>query len=54
MKIDIAHLDIVKAHDHLKKGDFTAVELTQACLDEAKRKNGDVNAYREIFTDALE
>ena len=44
----------MKAHDHLMKGDFTAVELTQAYLDEIKKKDGKIHAYLEVFNDALE
>ncbi len=54
MKIDLANLTIAKAHEHLKKGDFTSVELTQAYLDEINKKNSDVNAYLEVFKDALD
>jgi len=54
MKIDLANLDIRKAHDHLVRGDFTSVELTKACLDEVSKKNKDVNAYLETFNDALD
>ena len=54
MKIDLKNLTIHKAHDALKKGDFTSVQLTQAYLDEIKAKNADINAYLEVFTDALE
>jgi aspartyl-tRNA(Asn)/glutamyl-tRNA(Gln) amidotransferase subunit A len=54
MKIDLATLTIKKAHDHLVKGDFTSVQLTQAYLDEIKNKNKEVNAYLEVFADALE
>jgi aspartyl-tRNA(Asn)/glutamyl-tRNA(Gln) amidotransferase subunit A len=54
MSIDLKTLTIVKAHEHLKKGDFTAVELTQAYLDAIKTKNKDINAYLEVFDDALD
>ena len=53
MKIDLNSLTIKKAHDHLKAGDFTSVELTQAYLDVIAEKNKDVNAYLEVFDDAL-
>ena len=53
MKIDIKNLTITKAHASLLKGDFTSVELTQEYLDEIKRVNPDVNAYLEVFDDAL-
>ena len=54
MKIDLAKLTIKKAHEHLMKGDFTAVELTQAYLDVIAEKNKDLNAYLEVFKDALD
>ena len=54
MKIDLKNLTIEKAHEAMKKGDFTAVQLTQAYLDEIKKKNKDINAYLEVFDDALE
>jgi aspartyl-tRNA(Asn)/glutamyl-tRNA(Gln) amidotransferase subunit A len=54
MKIDITNLTIKKAHESLKKGDFTAVELTRSYLNEIATKNKDVHAYLEVFDDALE
>lgn len=54
MKINLKDLTITKAHAHLKKGDFTAVELLQAYMEEAKKRNKDINAYLEIFEDSLE
>ncbi len=53
MKIDLKNLTITKAAKHLKDGDFTSVELTQAYLDEISKKNKDINAYLEVFDDAL-
>jgi aspartyl-tRNA(Asn)/glutamyl-tRNA(Gln) amidotransferase subunit A len=35
------------------KGDFTAVDLTKAYLEEIKKKNSDINAYLEVFEDAV-
>ncbi len=52
--INLKDLTISKAHEHLKKGDFTAVELTKAYLDEIAKKNKNINAYLEVFDDALE
>lgn len=52
--INLKTLTILKAHNALKRGDFTAVELTKAYLDEIARKNKDINAYLEVFVDALE
>ncbi|MEN9913177.1 MAG: hypothetical protein RLY66_585 [Candidatus Parcubacteria bacterium] len=54
MSIDLKNLTIVKAHEALKKGDFTAVELAQMYLDEIEKKDGAINAYREVFADVLE
>jgi len=54
MEINLKELNIKKAHDHLIRGDFTSVELTQACLDQIQAKNKDINAYLEVFSDALE
>ena len=54
MKIDLKNLSIQKAHDAMIKGDFTAVDLTQAYIEIIKQKNKDINAYLEVFEDALE
>ena len=54
MKIDLKTLTIKKAHEAMKRGDFTAVELTDAYLAEIAKKNKDVNAYLEVFADARE
>lgn len=53
MKIDLKNLNITKAHEALKSGDFTSVELTQAYLAEISKKNKDINAYLEVYEDAL-
>ncbi len=52
--INLSELTIIKAHEHLKNGDFTAVDLAQAYLDEIKKKNGEINAYLEVFSDVIE
>ncbi|MCX6718815.1 MAG: Asp-tRNA(Asn)/Glu-tRNA(Gln) amidotransferase subunit GatA [Candidatus Taylorbacteria bacterium] len=54
MKINLKELNIKKAHDCLIRGDFTSVQLTQACLDQIQAKNKDINAYLEVFSDTLE
>src|SRR4051812_11726669 len=54
MNIDLKNLTITKAHEALVRGDFTSVELTQAYLDEIAKKNKDINAYLEVFGDALD
>jgi len=53
-KIDVHALTIESAHEHLVRGDFTALELAQAYLDEIANKNKDINAYLEVFDDVLE
>ncbi|MEI8130497.1 MAG: Asp-tRNA(Asn)/Glu-tRNA(Gln) amidotransferase subunit GatA [bacterium] len=52
--IDIKDLTIEKAHDSLTKGEYTVRELCQAYLDVIKEKNGDINAYLEVFADVME
>ena len=52
--IDVSKLTIESAHAALMKGDFTAAELTQAYLDIIAKKDKEINAYREVFADALD
>lgn len=54
MKIDLKNLSIKKAHEALVSGDITSVELTKAYLEEIKNKNNEINAFLEVFDDALE
>ncbi|MCC2630577.1 MAG: glutamyl-tRNA(Gln) amidotransferase subunit aspartyl-tRNA(Asn)/glutamyl-tRNA (Gln) [Candidatus Paceibacter sp.] len=54
MNINLKNLTIKKAHDHLVKGDFTAVDLAKAYVEEIKKKNPDINAYLESFADIEE
>jgi len=54
MKINLKELTIEKAHEALVRGDFTSVDLTRAYLEVIKEKNKDINAYLEVFDDALE
>ena len=54
MKIDLKNLSIADAHESLRRGDYTAVELTEAYLKEISGKNKEVNAYLEVFTDAVD
>ena len=37
--MNINELTIKECYDGLKKGDFTSVELTQACLAQIKKSN---------------
>lgn len=52
--IDLVGLTIKKTHEHLVKGDFTAVQLAEAYLAEIKNKNADINAYLELYDDVIE
>ena len=51
--IDLGILTIEKAHDALKRGDFTVTDLVNAYLEIIKEKNSDINAYVEVYDDAL-
>lgn len=51
--IDISKLTIISAREALKKGDFTARELTQACLNVIKEKDGEIHAFLQVFDNAL-
>ncbi len=54
MTIDRATLTVITAHDHLVKGDFTAVELAQTYLAQIEKLDKDVHAYLEVYSDVLE
>jgi aspartyl-tRNA(Asn)/glutamyl-tRNA(Gln) amidotransferase subunit A len=51
--IDLKNLTIEKAHEALKSGEYTCVELAQAYLENIKIKNEELNAYLEIYDDVL-
>ncbi|HEY0907947.1 MAG TPA: Asp-tRNA(Asn)/Glu-tRNA(Gln) amidotransferase subunit GatA [Candidatus Paceibacterota bacterium] len=51
--IDLKNLTIQKAHESLVRGDFTARELAQAYLDVIAARNGDINAYLEVYNDVI-
>jgi aspartyl-tRNA(Asn)/glutamyl-tRNA(Gln) amidotransferase subunit A len=52
--IDLSTLTIKSAREALKKGEFTARELTQACIDTVNTKDGDIHAFLEVFSSVLE
>ena len=54
MTIDLKSLTISKAKEMFANGTLKSVDLVQAYLDQIKAKDKDVNAYREVFADALE
>lgn len=51
--IDLSTLTIVSAREALKAKKFTAKELTQACIDAIKEKDGSIHAFLEVFDNAL-
>ncbi len=51
--IDIKNLTISKAHDSLKKGEYTCRDLAESYLEVVKKENPNLNAYLEIFDDVL-
>jgi aspartyl-tRNA(Asn)/glutamyl-tRNA(Gln) amidotransferase subunit A len=54
MPIDTKNLTIHSAHDHLKNGDFSAVDLTKAYLENIEKNNKEIFAYIEVFDDCIE
>ncbi len=52
--INLKDLTIKKAHEALLKGEYTCVDLTNAYLENIKKKDGEIHAYLEIFSDVLE
>jgi len=51
--IDLKDLTIIKAHNALIKGEFSARELAETYLTHAKKRNSSLNVYLEIFDDIL-
>ncbi len=51
---DVKKLSIRQAHEHMKKGDFSAVDLCNACLKNISEKDKDVHAFLEVYEDAIE
>ena len=54
MKIDLSKLTVKNTLDHLKKGDFSTVDLVDAYLAEIDKKNKDLNVYLSVFDDVRE
>ncbi len=52
--MDLKNLTIAKAHDLLVSKKITSEELTQYYLDKISADNPELNAYLEVFDDALE
>lgn len=53
MTIDPTTLTITEARAALQKKDYSATELTKSVLDRAQSQNPNINAYAELFDDAL-
>jgi aspartyl-tRNA(Asn)/glutamyl-tRNA(Gln) amidotransferase subunit A len=47
--MNLNELTIKQAHDGLKAGDFTSVELTKSCLKKIKERNENINAFISVF-----
>jgi len=54
MAIELENLTIAGAHEHLKNGDFSAVELSESYLRAIEEKDVEINAYLEVYEDVLE
>ena len=52
--IDLKGMTIVKAQAGFKSGEFSALELTRAYIENIKAKNAELNAFLEVFADAEE
>ncbi len=52
--IDLKTLTIKKAQDMMQKGEITSEQLVSEYLEQIKKVNGDVNAYLEVFEDAIQ
>lgn len=52
--IDLKSLTIKSAHEDIKSGKYSAVDLAKAYLNEINKKNKEINAYLEVFSDVLE
>ncbi len=54
MTIDLKTLTISSAKEMFANGTLKSVDLVQAYLDQIKAKDGEINAFREVFADALD
>jgi aspartyl-tRNA(Asn)/glutamyl-tRNA(Gln) amidotransferase subunit A len=54
MTIDLKTLTISSVREMFKNGTLTSEELVQAYLDQINMKDKDINAFREVFADAIE
>jgi aspartyl-tRNA(Asn)/glutamyl-tRNA(Gln) amidotransferase subunit A len=54
MNIDIKKLTIRQAHEDLVKGLYTSCDLVKAHVDEIQKKDKDIHAFLEVFSDVIE
>lgn len=54
MKDILKHLTITKAQELISNGEMTSQEITEYYLSVIKERDGEINAYREVFSDVLE
>src|ERR1035437_5210306 len=54
MVIDLKNITIKKAHEALTKGEYTAVDLASAYLEQIKKTDKDIRAYLEVYSDVQE
>lgn len=54
MTKEFATMSVEKMRKGLDEGTFTSVELTEYFLKQSKAKNKDINAYLELYDDAIE
>lgn len=54
MTIDLKTLTISSVREMFTNGTLNSVDLVQAYIDQIKEKDKDINAFREVFTDALD
>jgi len=52
--IDIKNLTIKNAHEDMKSGKYSAVDLANAYIKVVNEKNKEINAYLEVFADIIE
>ncbi len=52
--IDLKNLTIKKAHESLLKGEYSAVDLANAYLEQINKLDKDIHAYLEVYSDVLE
>lgn len=52
--IDLKTLTIKSAHEDMKSGKYSAVDLAKIYLEEINKKNKEINAYLEVYSDVIE